>query len=158
MDSATCRAAIAYVAPSRHALIHGPTSRTHSRAASNTANSMPGSYVRMVNMPSLSSVRILGIEHSLIRVRRAQRYSNLLAPGHKQAIPRRSPGVHHDAARQLGYTPFENRGPTSHTDHDSEVRRVIHSVETCGATSSRRFPSDPLITQLHHLSCASPRR
>jgi hypothetical protein len=34
----------------------------------------------MVIVPSLSSVRILGVEHSLIRVRRAQRYGNLLAP------------------------------------------------------------------------------
>src|SRR5438105_7815185 len=85
MDSATCRAAIAYVAPSRHVLIRGPTSRTDSRAASNTADSMPGSYARMVIVPSLNSVRILDIEHSLIRVRRAQRYGNLGAPGDTQA-------------------------------------------------------------------------
>jgi hypothetical protein len=31
----------------------------------------------MVTVPSLSSVRILGMKHSLIQVRRAQRYGNL---------------------------------------------------------------------------------
>src|SRR3982074_9120 len=64
MDSATGRAAVSSVAPSCQVRIDGPISRTDSRAASNTANSMPGSYARMVIVPSPNSVRILGVQHS----------------------------------------------------------------------------------------------